>query len=217
MRATTRLAFLLLAVVAVLLCSGSVASADVIVRVAYHQPGEALVLLEGDKDDDRVQIYSGADPDAISVRAPVGVVAESGCVTATPHIAHCRVDDTSGGETYSMQGAAGEDRLEISDSYESLTFAGGSGDDQLFGGSGKDDVNGGRGADRLRGGLGDDKVDGGVGADQIHGGGGDDDVISASEGRPDDAVDCGDGRDTLIVARSGRPVQHPSCERVEVR
>lgn len=119
-------------------------------------------------------------------------------------------------------GGGGDDRLEISDSFDLPIYAdggagndvlyGGSANDTLIGGTGNDDLLGGVGNDLLQGGFdrdhlygqqGNDSLEGGFGNDTLSGGenndqldgGGDDDSLTGDAG--EDLLNGGDGKDQL--------------------
>lgn len=112
--------------------------------------------------------------------------------------------------TVTVEGAAGDDRVEV-EGTGSVTFDAGAGNDNFIGGSGADSVlgsdgadtlSGGGGDDTLTGGAGDDIITGGAGADSIDAGADDDTIIYGDESElaSGEIVDGGDGSDTVVYA-----------------
>ena len=89
----------------------------------------------------------------------------------------------SGGTTWNIIGAGGNDSLE-----------GGAGADTIAGGTGNDTINGAAGANTMTGGAGNDSITGGAGTDNIDAGAGNDSVVA---GAGNDTIVGGAGTDTI--------------------
>jgi Ca2+-binding RTX toxin-like protein len=74
----------------------------------------------------------------------------------------------------SVNGGAGDDRINLGGIAIPTTLKGGAGNDSLIGGSAADRIYGNSGDDQLFGGAGNDRLDGGLGADLLSGGAGTD-------------------------------------------
>src|SRR3954468_4202141 len=103
----------------------------------------------------------------------------------------------------SVDGGAGNDKLQGAPTGLPNTLVGGSGDDSLFGGNFDDNLDGGDDGDTLMSDGGNDTVHGGNGDDTVNGSSGDDSVYgdagndSVSGDTDNDTVDGGSGQDVL--------------------
>jgi Ca2+-binding RTX toxin-like protein len=98
-------------------------------------------------------------------------------------------NDLPEGQSFTVDGGAGDDRLEASAGGPAVTFLGGDGNDTLKGGTG-DDV--------LEGGAGNDVLEGGWGRDVLRGGDGDDSLLGDGLKPFADVIDGGAGTDTIV-------------------
>jgi serralysin len=102
---------------------------------------------------------------------------------------------------FSFDGRGGDDH--IFGASQGDTFAGGSGNDEIYGNDGDDHLSGGDNNDLLVGGAGNDTADGGNGVDIVNGDAGNDTLAGGAGndtlngGDDDDSLDGGSGVDTL--------------------
>lgn len=94
-----------------------------------------------------------------------------------------------------INGGAGNDRVDASAIAASLRIAGGTGNDTLLGGSGADTIQGGLDNDSLVGNGGDDQINGDAGRDSIVSGTGNDTLLG---GAGNDTLQGGIGNDALF-------------------
>jgi Ca2+-binding RTX toxin-like protein len=95
---------------------------------------------------------------------------------------------------HTVDGGAGDDRIEGSFNHAVLFANGGAGNDVIFGGNRNDSLTGGDGRDSLFGNAGNDTIRGGDGNDTIYGGTGDDDI---GAGAGDDYVEVQSGANII--------------------
>lgn len=102
-------------------------------------------------------------------------------------------------------GAGGDDRIETSGLYNSLTFDGGSGSDYIEGSEVSDTLTGGSGNDTIYGFAGDDTISGGLGADVLYGGTAEDILYgyAANTAGDDNAADRMYGEENNDVIHGG--------------
>lgn len=118
----------------------------------------------------------GADLDSIRESANANFVLTNVLLTGVG------TDTLESIETASLQGGAGNNRLDASKFSGSVTLDGAAGNDALMGGNSNDSLIGGAGNDSLIGNAGDDVLEGGAGNDSLNGGDGDDRFVFSGSG-----------------------------------
>ena len=137
-----------------------------------------------------VQTVTVTGDSALQVRNVSSALEE---VDAGEHSGGVTMDLTNSGQSVSAVGGSGDDDFSVADG-SSHTLVGNEGDDTLRGADQADTIEGGDGNDTITGAEGDDSLSGGAGADSIDGGDGDD-TITAGPG--DDTVSGGAGNDSI--------------------
>lgn len=118
----------------------------------------------------------GADRDSIRESANANFVLTNVLLTGVG------TDTLESIETASLQGGAGNNRLDAAQFSGSVTLDGAAGNDALVGGSANDSLIGGAGNDSLMGNGGDDVLEGGAGNDSLNGVDGDDRFVFSGSG-----------------------------------
>src|SRR5207253_821049 len=129
--------------------------------------GEDGIIINGTPGNDRINIARRVLPTGAQV-----LVTTNGQTS---------IFDYHNGETVSVFGGAGNDRIRFDASAAikwRAAFFGGAGSDILIGASSADTLDGGDGNDQLFGGDGDDVLIGGSGRDRLDGGSGADQVFA---------------------------------------
>lgn len=140
----------------------------------------------------------GADRDSIRESANANFVLTNVLLTGVG------TDTLVSIETASLQGGAGNNRLDAAQFSGSVTLDGAAGNDALVGGSANDSLIGGIGSDKLIGNGGSDVLEGGAGNDVLTGSDGDDRfVFSGSVSLGSDTITVGDNLGTNTLDLSG--------------
>lgn len=202
---TTRIsAALALGCAATLLAAASAPAAQLAVEggtlVYRAAPGEANAVIVRSEDPGELRFT-----DSVAIAFPAGTCrradwddeAVARCAFAGP----VRVETGDGGDrvslfndlpatqSFTVDGGAGDDRLDANAGGPAATLLGGDGSDELSGGTGDDVLDGGAGTDTLAGGW---------GRDTLRGGDGDDALLGDGLKPFADVIDGGAGRDTIV-------------------
>jgi Ca2+-binding RTX toxin-like protein len=165
-----------------------------------------ITIIDDVATADDIRIERTATFDIVS-RAGGGLTNNSGQCTQT---AAAEPVLCPRGTSVAVDLGAGNDRFRADAIDDTISVAGGAGDDDIGTSDGPDVLAGGPGDDQLLGGGGSDRLAGGDGNDVVAGGAGND-AVSVRDGRGD-RVSCGPGTDR-ITSRDSFDAISRDCER----
>lgn len=176
---------------------------------------------DGGSDDP--QGPSDAPPGPIAIAALVEAIADERSLASFDTIEACEVDvDPAAVALEDQPGVDNTNAHVICGTDEDDRIEGGDGDDVLVGGAGNDEIYATEETDGdytanatnvLIGGTGNDKLVDAYGPGIIFAGPGDDEILIADPAA--EYVDCGPGTDSVHVATQGTPDELVDCERIE--